>query len=99
MSKIYTDNPYGLLIRNDNERDDATHSIKNSIKDFRLSVKDALNQLVWELSECNKDHVDAGITDTATREAIAEKAAGIHPDGSGDIRFSDMIEDALYEVR
>ena len=99
MSKIYTNNPYGLLIRDDNERDDATHSINNSLKDFRLSVKDALNQLVWELSECNKDHVDAGITDTATREAIAEKAAGIHPDGSGDMRFSDMIHGALYEVR
>ena len=99
MSKIYTDNPYGLLIRNDNERDDATHSINNSLKDFRLSVKDALDQLVWELSECNKEYVDSGITDTSTKECIAAKAAGVYPDGSGDISFSNMVYDALGAVR
>ena len=92
-------NPFELLIEDDTERMDANHSIKNSLKDFRLSVKDALDQLVWELSECNKEHVDSGLTDTATKECIAAKAAGVYPDGSGDISFSNMIYDALGAVR
>jgi len=92
-------NPYELLIEDDVIRMEANHSITISIKDFRLGVKDALDQLVWELSECNKEHVDSGLTDTATKECIAAKAAGVYPDGSGDISFSNMIYDALGEIR
>jgi len=92
-------NPFELLIEDDIERMDANHSIKNSIKDFQMEIKNALDQLVWELTECNKEYVDSGLTDTSTKECIAAKAAGVYPDGSGDISFSNMVYDALGEVR
>ena len=92
-------NPFELLIEDDTERMDANHSIKNSIKDFQMEIKNALDQLVWELTECNKEYVDSGLTDTSTKECIAAKAAGVYPDGSGDISFSNMVYDALGEVR
>ena len=92
-------NPFELLIEDDVERMDANHSITNSIKDFQMEIKNALDQLVWELTECNKEYVDSGLTDTSTKECIAAKAAGVYPDGSGDISFSNMIYDALGEIR
>ena len=91
-------NPFELLIEDDVERMDANHSITNSIKDFQMEIKNALDQLVWELTECNKEYVDSGLTDTSTKECIAAKAAGVYPDGSGDISFSNMIYDALGEI-
>ena len=92
-------NPFELLIEDDVERMDANHSITNSIKDFQMEIKNALDQLVWELTECNKEYVDSGLTDTSTKECIAAKAAGVYPDGSGDISLSNMVYDALGEVR
>jgi len=92
-------NPFELLIEDDVERMDANHSITNSIKDFQMEIKNALDQLVWELTECNKEYVDSGLTDTSTKECIAAKAAGVYPDGSGDISLSNMVYDALGAVR
>ena len=92
-------NPFELLIEDDIERMDANHSITNSIKDFQMEIKNALDQLVWELTECNKEYVDSGLTDTSTKECIAAKAAGVYDDGSGEREWSQLIYDALYEVR
>ena len=92
-------NPFELLIEDDVERMDANHSITNSIKDFQMEIKNALDQLVWELTECNKEYVDSGLTDTSTKECIAAKAAGVYDDGSGEREWSQLIYDTLYEVR
>jgi hypothetical protein len=92
-------NPFELLIEDDTERIQATDDIKASISDFKLEIKNALDQLVWDLTECNKQYVDAGIADTSTRECIAAKAAGVYDDGSGEREWSQLIYDALYEVR
>ena len=92
-------NPFELLIQDETDCMQATDDIKASISDFKLEIKNALDQLVWELTECNKQYVDAGIADTSTRECIAAKAAGVYPDGPGDISFSNMIYDALGEIR
>jgi len=92
-------NPFELLIEDDTERMQANDDIKATISSFKLEIKNALDQLVWELTECNKEYVDSGLTDTSTKECIAAKAAGVYPDGSGDISFSNMVYDALGEVR
>ena len=92
-------NPFELLIEDDTERMQANDDIKATISSFKLEIKNALDQLVWELTEYNNQYVDSGITDTATKECIAAKAAGVYPDGSGDISLSNMVYDALGEVR
>ena len=92
-------NPFELLIQDDTERMRANDDIKASISTFKLEIKNALDQLVWELTEYNNEYVDSGITDTATKECIAAKAAGVYDDGSGEREWSQLIYDALYEVR
>ena len=91
--------PFELLIQDDTECMQATDDIKASISQFKLEIKNALDQLVWDLTECNKQYVDAGIADTATRLCIAANAAGVYADGSGERYWSDLNYEALYGVR
>ena len=78
-------NPFELLIEDDVERMRANDDIKASISTFKLEIKNALDQLVWELTEYNNEYVDSGLTDTSTKECIAAKAAGVYDDGSGSV--------------
>ena len=99
MHKKYSSDPFELLIEDNFEREQATQAIKSSILDFNQGMKEAIAQLVYGLTECHKDYPNAGLTDTATREAITSYASGIHPDGSGDRLLSEIIFDSLYEVK